>query len=212
MPLNYSLCAEMGHTGKFCPNFVTKWVPKVPQVPAMSSKDDAMPQATAEIDDVVPRAAIENSKDDAMPPSGSATNPSASSFAESSDKNDIPFQPVKLAKGSNVQAEPLISMSPNTQSGNPPKVSGVFASKSNGVFSAKSKLPASKVSNPFSILETVLEEIQAKSCVDPSVAGKENVARTVEDGNIDKLTLDPPVTRKRNQSKKWGAAGNKNQL
>lgn len=110
---------------------------------------------------------------------------------------------MKVTKASNVQSVAMSSKSHSTPSGIPPKFGGASTSKSGGASSSKSKMPASKANNPFSVLETVHEEVQAKGNVDCSLwIGKKNVAPVGVVDNMEKVTRESPVTRKRNQYKK----------
>lgn len=170
-----------------CPNFVKKWVPKVTVAQENADSMDPTP--------AVKDNQSSCSKDGAIHPphthipSSSAT-PSA---ATSSTMKDKPFSPVgNISKSTHSTRKATVGTS----------------SSSN----LHSKTPASKASNPFSVLDSVLDDTNLQRPSASPAPSKENVVPGGLDCNGEKIVQpqEPPVSRKRTQSKKRGANGTKN--
>lgn len=129
-------------------------------------------------------------------PASSSDIPSTSTFnvAASSAMNDKPSKPV----GTTPKPLPV---------SNPPKSSGKSASSPTSQSNPKTYKP----SNPFSVLDSVLEDNNFPRTAANPAAGKENNVDGDLDSKIGQVVLphEPPATKMRTMPK--GANGPKNQ-
>lgn len=157
-------------------------------------------------------------KDPATEPSSNpATEPSSNPEATSSDiAGDSDKAPANSEEHASTSKSPGVQ--PGTQPDASPQTAKNPATKSPHAQSGNKSVQQSgrkqaKPTNSFSVLESVNEDISHSNTEsgvfqDPA-SGKENIDPSSSDGNF--LPPEPPVTRRKNQSKRWNNNTPKNQ-